>query len=93
MKTWFWWREEPDGTFAILPMYKNFPEDWCIMGSWSVLPARLLGLSWPDYLRFCIQQGATVTGKNHLYPIIKWKKKNEALMAELNKRANILIRI
>ena len=37
-------------------------------GSFGILPARLMGLSYPDYLRFCRDElNATVVGKNQLY--------------------------
>lgn len=91
MKIYFYYRENPDGTYAICPMYKEFKEDWRIMGSWAVLPARLLGLSWPDYLRYCIQNGATVKGKEHIYPIISWKEKNIRFLNDLNIRAGIAL--
>lgn len=93
MKTYFYYRENPDGTYSLSPMYKEFDEDWRIMGSWSVLPARLFGLSWANYLRYCIKNGADVRGKNHIYPIIHWKEKNKDFLDELNKRANCLIKV
>lgn len=93
MKTWFMYRENPDGKSTIVPIYKNFGEDWKIMGSWAVLPARLFGLSWADYLRYCRQCGADVRGKTHQYPIIAWNEKNNEFLDELNKRANQLIKI
>ena len=93
MIKFFTWRDNPDGTYSIAPMYKEFGEDWRIMGSWSVLPARLFGLSWPNYLRYCISLGARVTGKQHLYPTIKWEKPNYKILDELNRRANLLIKV
>ena len=91
MKTYFYYRENPDSSYSICPMYKEFNEDWKIMGSWAVLPARLFGISWPDYLRYCIQNGAKVVGREHIYPIIKWDKPNKEFINELNHRANKLI--
>ena len=90
---WFEYRENTDGRFSIIPVYKNFKEDWKIMGSWSVLPARIFGLSWPDYLRYCIQNGAIVVGKEHRYPYISWKEKNVEFLNDLNRRANIVIQL
>ena len=62
------------------PMYKekyilrmnhdkfNFPNG--TKGSYGVLPARLLGLSYPDYLKFLRDVlGADVIGKNAKYPV------------------------
>lgn len=41
-------------------------------GSFNVLGARLMNMSWPDYLRFCRDVlGAEIIGQGHLYPIIK----------------------
>lgn len=93
MTTYFYYREQPSGGYMICPMYKEFGEDWRIMGSWAVLPARLFGLSYPDYLRYCIMHGAQVFGKEHRYPTILWKEKNNGFILELNRRANALIQI
>lgn len=94
MITYFQYREQPDGKgYMICPMYHRFGEDWCIKGSWNVLPARFFGLSYPDYLRYCIFNGALVIGKNQMYPTILWKEKNNDFILELNKRANALIKI
>jgi len=52
--------------FDLLPVYK-VPDG----GSYNVLQARLLGLDWPNFLRFCRDYlGADVVGKGHLYPAI-----------------------
>ena len=61
------------------------------MGSWAVLPARLFGLSWPDYLRYCVQSGAKVRGREHIYPMIIWDIPNKIFINELNERANALL--
>ena len=40
-------------------------------GSYAVLGARLMGLSWPDYLRMCRDVfGAEIIGKHTMYPVI-----------------------
>lgn len=37
-------------------------------GSFGILPSRLMGISYPNYLRFCRDElNAIVVGKNHLY--------------------------
>lgn len=44
-------------------------------GSFLVLQARLLGLSFPTYLRFCRDVlGATLIGKGNRYPVPVFKK-------------------
>lgn len=88
---YFTYRDNPDGTWSLVPDFEVWGYDWCISGSWNVLGARVMGLSWSNYLRYCMQCGATVQGKNHLYPIVHWKEKNLDFLDELNRRANYLI--
>jgi hypothetical protein len=55
---------------------KIMTEDYCYISSFHVLDARLLGLSYPDYLRFCQSRGAKLYGRNgYAYPT--WKDKRE----------------
>lgn len=49
----------------------NFPIRTSIKGSFNILPARLLGLTFANYIRFCRDVlGAEVFGKNSYYPTI-----------------------
>lgn len=51
-------------------------EDYCYKSSYQVLNARLLGLSYPSYLRFCQSKGAKLHGRDgYAYPT--WKNKKE----------------
>lgn len=94
MITYFQYREQPDNSsYMICPVYHNFGEDWRVNGSWNVLASRFFGLSFPDYLRYCILHGATVIGRGQMYPTIIWKEKNNGFLLELNRRANALIQI
>lgn len=44
-------------------------------GSYAILPARLLNLSYAQYLRFCRDAvGAEIIGKNTSYPLVYFKK-------------------
>ena len=45
-------------------------------GSYNVLGARILGLSYGDYLRFLVQNGATVIGKKSKYTSFFFKSLN-----------------
>lgn len=59
-------------------------------GSCNCIPAKLMMLSYANYLRLCRDvYGAELCGKNTKYPIalFKDKKKAEALVKELNNRA------
>ena len=93
MISYFTYLEQPNGGYTICPIYKEFGADWYSEGSWAVLPARFFGLSFPDYLRYCRMHGAEIIGKNQYYPLIYWKEKNNGFLLELNRRANILIKI
>lgn len=59
-------------------------------GSFAVLPARLMNLTYPDYLRFCRDVlGAEIVGKNSGYPIAYFSKGKNLfqLVRLLNERA------
>lgn len=59
-------------------------------GSFAVLPARLMNLSYPNYLRMCRDElGAEIVGKNSLYPIAYFAKGKNLfqLIRLLNSRA------
>lgn len=44
--------------------------------SYNIVPARILGFSYTDYLKWCRANGAVLRGnKGYTYP--KWDKKNE----------------
>lgn len=43
-------------------------------GSYNLLPARLLGLSYAEYLRYCRDiYKAEIIGKNNMYPVAYFK--------------------
>ena len=59
-----------------------------LKGSANVFPARLLGLQYADYLRFCRDNyNATLFGKGRKYPVplFKDKSKGNSLCTMLNK--------
>lgn len=46
------------------------------IGSWNVLAARILGLSYAEYLRYARDvYGGKLYGKGHKYPIVKFDNK------------------
>ena len=58
-------------------------------GSFSVLYARLMGLTYPDFLcMISARYGARIVGKNNLYPSIYFQTEQDAknLAQELDKR-------
>lgn len=63
-------------------------------GSFSVMAARIAGLPYTMYCRFCRDVlGAEVVGKGSMYPVVYFKKTPETLMFVrlLNSRANLVI--
>ena len=63
-------------------------------GSFNILPARLCGLVYSDYLRMCRDCfGAEIIGKDSIYPVAYFKRGEEleGLIALLNMRANLVL--
>ena len=63
-------------------------------GSYAVLEARLMMLSWPDYLRLCRDvYGGELIGKGQLFVVSYFLDKNIArpLLNELNRRINEIL--
>lgn len=67
----------------------NFTE-----GSYNVIGARLMGLTYAQYLRMCRDiYGAEVIGKGDMYPypVFKLSRGLEELIDQLNARANLVL--
>ena len=66
-----------------------------LAGSYNILMARLMHLSYADYCRMCrdLYKGEIV-GKNHKYPVVYFNNMKDAqeLVNELNRRMSILKR-
>ena len=63
-------------------------------GSFNILPARLLNLSYAQYLRFCRDVvGGEIIGKNTMYPIAYFNKSmtTNAFVRLLNTRMNLVM--
>ena len=81
------------GKYIIRPVHENFHLD-STEGSFGVICARLLGLSYANYLRMCRDCfGAEVMGKNSMYPVAYFKRSKEldAVIDNLNARANMVL--
>jgi len=64
------------------------------VGSYNLIMARLMGVSYPDFLRLCRDEyGATIIGKNTYYPVAYFAKRGgvDRLCEELNARANMVL--
>lgn len=69
--------------------YLNYTE-----GSYNIIGARLMGLTYAQYLRMCRDiYGAEIVGKGekYPYPIFKLSKGLEDLIEQLNARANFVL--
>jgi hypothetical protein len=63
-------------------------------GSYNIIGARLMGLTYADYLRMCRDiYGAEIVGKGGVYPypIFKLSKGLNDLIEQLNTRANFIL--
>ena len=63
-------------------------------GSYNIIGARLMGLTYAQYLRMCRDEfGAEIIGKGSLYPypVFKFSKGLQDLIEELNARANLVL--
>lgn len=60
-------------------------------GSFALVAARLMGMSYPDWLRYEEQHGARLYGKGEIYVCAVWDKPDgelSKLIEMLNERAN-----
>lgn len=74
--------------FPILPLTST-------KGSFNILAARIMNLSYASYLRMCRDlYGAEIIGKNHRYCVAYFESQRAAqpLIDELNKRTKILMK-
>lgn len=96
MNKYFYIDESPyfPGKFVIRIKHEQFFLNG-FKGSCNCIPAKLMMLSYANYLRMCRDiYGAELYGKNTKYPIalFKDKKQVEALVKELNTRASKVVK-
>lgn len=82
-----------DGTFTIGFKDISFAgeEGFSYKSSYHVLPSRLLGFSFPDYLKYCSTNGATIRGAGagkYCYPVWKTQPKCKELCNRVNNEWN-----
>jgi len=81
------------GKYMIQPIHENFYLKHA-EGSYGIICARLMNLSYAQWLRFCRDCcGAQIVGKNHKYPVVYFEKGDrvQALCRLLNSRANLIL--
>ena len=82
------------GKYTIRLNFDKFPSQLSTSGSFNLLPARLLNLSYAQYLRFCRDiVGGEIAGKNTIYPIVYFNKTmtTNAFVRLLNSRMNLVV--
>lgn len=89
MKDYFIFRETSNKGWQIVPNYDVLGVK-SVNGSYSVLAARFMGLSWPNWLRFCRNNGANLYGKNSMYTTAVWDKPNKDFLKQLNERTELI---
>lgn len=81
------------GKYMIRADFEKFYLDYT-GGSYNIIGARLMGLTYANYLRMCRDvYDAEIIGKgsNYPYPVFKKTKKLEDLIEQLNTRANLVL--
>ena len=82
------------GKYTIYLNFDKFPSQLRTSGSFNLLPARLLNLSYAQYLRFCRDiVGGEISGKNTIYPVAYFNKTmtTNAFVRLLNSRMNLVV--
>lgn len=82
------------GKYTIRLNFDKFPSQLSTSGSFNLLPARLLNLSYAQYLRFCRDiVGGEIVGKNTIYPVVYFNKTmtTNAFVRLLNSRMNLVV--
>lgn len=89
----FFIEEHPDGYKISLDYEVNDFERIKSKGSYNVPAARVLGLSYVDYCRYCRDvHGATLIGKGTSFPLPIYKSKPYDLIKELNSRMTKILK-
>ena len=81
------------GKYTIKPIHENFHLEYT-EGSFNVICARLMNLTYAQYLRMCRDCfGAEIIGKGSKYPVAYFKLSQElnTLIDQLNIRANLVL--
>ena len=91
---YFSFKETSNKGWMLCPEWDAFwSEGQSLAGSFAVLGARVAGLSWAQWLRFCRQNGADLYGKEHKYVCAIWKEPNKEFEKLMNQRAEELAKL
>ena len=84
---YFVFRESSNNGWTICPKHEAFGTP-SINGSYALFACRILGVSWPNWLRMCQANGAKLYGKGMPYVHAIWEQSNKDFLKMLNKRAS-----
>lgn len=95
MKTYFYLDDIPryPGSKVIRVKHESWPP-MKTDGSYTILPCRMIGLSYADYLRYCRDVlSAKVVSHGGVYCIVLFEETKEVkeFVADLNRRADYVI--
>lgn len=91
---YFTFKETSNQGWMLCPNWDAFwSEGQQIQGGFNVICARVAGLSWAQWLRFCRQNGASLYGKEHKYVCAIWKEPNKEFEKMMNMRATELAKL
>jgi hypothetical protein len=82
-----------EGKFVVKINHEKLPVGFT-RGSYNLLAARVMNLSYAQYLRFCRDQlNAEIIGKNNLYPVAYFSNDRtfRAFIELLNKRMELIM--
>lgn len=96
LKKYFYLEDSPymPTYYCIYINHGNFPFEGKVYGSYGLMPARLLHLTYANYLRLCRDVlGATLIGKGSKYivPYFRMTPEVQQFVKLLNKRAGMAI--
>lgn len=96
MKCYIVTKNEWTSDYTVMPsgIFDFFEDNTLInfTSSYNVIAARLLGLSYPDYLRYCQSIGARIKGKySYSYPVWTDKAAADKLCNKLNEEWNKVV--
>lgn len=81
------------GKYMVVPVHENFHLNHTT-GSYNIIAARVMNLSYAQYLRFCRDiVGAEIVGKGTMYPVPYFKQNGTfyQFVKLLNNRANLIL--
>ena len=87
MTDYFIFRETSNTGWTICPKHEMFGTPF-VEGGYGAFACRMLGLSFPNWLLLCQQNGAKLYGKQGYYVVPIWKEPNKVFLKNINECAS-----